>query len=212
MPFRNSISLTNLMFFVVFLSSSGHIFGSTSNFKTTIFWDIAPFSPLKVNRRFRGTYRLNFYSLIPLSRWYFGRLILRPWRWRRHVPPKRRLTFNGLHGAVSLKSVLFIITAVRITDPAYLKFGHDHFIARPSSFAATSSELLTESFCEHVWEHFSVKLIVKYFEVSKLKLFCCGRNFLFLWIFFCLFILYLLYFGVLVMGGYTPAGLYNTVS
>jgi hypothetical protein len=26
----------------------------------------------------------------------------RPWRWRRHVPPKRRLIFNGLHGGVCL--------------------------------------------------------------------------------------------------------------
>jgi hypothetical protein len=25
----------------------------------------------------------------------------RPWRWRRYVPPKRRLTLNGLHGVIS---------------------------------------------------------------------------------------------------------------
>jgi hypothetical protein len=29
-----------------------------------------------------------------LSRRFLARLILRPWRWRRHVPPKRRLTSN----------------------------------------------------------------------------------------------------------------------
>jgi hypothetical protein len=34
--------------------------------------------------------------------------ILRPWRWRRHVPPKRRLTFNGLHGITSQKLTLLI--------------------------------------------------------------------------------------------------------
>jgi hypothetical protein len=28
-------------------------------------------------------------------------LILRHWWWRRHVPPKRRLTFNGLQGVIS---------------------------------------------------------------------------------------------------------------
>jgi hypothetical protein len=29
----------------------------------------------------------------------FG-LFFRPWRWRRYVPPKRRLTLNGLHGVI----------------------------------------------------------------------------------------------------------------
>jgi hypothetical protein len=38
-----------------------------------------------------------------LSRWFLGRLILRPWKWRRHVPPKHRLTFNGLYGVISQK-------------------------------------------------------------------------------------------------------------
>jgi hypothetical protein len=42
-----------------------------------------------------------------LSRWFLARLILRPRRWRRYVPPKRRLTFNGLHGVISQKIVLF---------------------------------------------------------------------------------------------------------
>jgi hypothetical protein len=28
------------------------------------------------------------------------------WRWRRYVPPKRRLTINGLHGVISQKIVL----------------------------------------------------------------------------------------------------------
>jgi hypothetical protein len=32
---------------------------------------------------------------------------IRPWRWRRHVPPKRRLTLNWLHGVISQKIVLF---------------------------------------------------------------------------------------------------------
>jgi hypothetical protein len=42
-----------------------------------------------------------------LSSWYLAWLILRPWRWRRYVPPKRRFTFNGLHGVISQKLVLF---------------------------------------------------------------------------------------------------------
>jgi hypothetical protein len=35
-----------------------------------------------------------------LSRWYLAQLMLRPWRWRRYVPPKSQLTFNGPHGLV----------------------------------------------------------------------------------------------------------------
>jgi hypothetical protein len=67
--------------------------------KSTIFWDITPCRPLKVNRHFGGTY-----SHL-LSRWYLARLIW-PWRWRRYAPPKRRLTVNGLHGIKSQKIVL----------------------------------------------------------------------------------------------------------
>jgi hypothetical protein len=32
-----------------------------------------------------------------------ARLILRPWRWRRHVPQKRRLSSSRLHGVISQK-------------------------------------------------------------------------------------------------------------
>jgi hypothetical protein len=42
------------------------------------------------------------------------------WRWRRYVPPKCRLTFNGLHGVISQKIVgllFFIITAVITSNP-----------------------------------------------------------------------------------------------
>jgi hypothetical protein len=56
--------------------------------------DIMPCSPLKVNRRFEGTYCLHLHLL---SRWYLAQFI-QPWRWRRYIPPKRRLTFSGLHG------------------------------------------------------------------------------------------------------------------
>jgi hypothetical protein len=45
-----------------------------------------------------------------LSRWFLYWLIFRPWRWRRHVPLKRRLSFNGLHGVISHKIELFIPT------------------------------------------------------------------------------------------------------
>jgi hypothetical protein len=92
--------------------------------KNTISWAITPWSPLKVNRRFGETYRLHFQGRI-ISRarnrsafhllsccFLFAWLILRPWKWRRHVPPKHRLTFNGLHGVISQKTVLFASTLV----------------------------------------------------------------------------------------------------
>jgi hypothetical protein len=41
-----------------------------------------------------------------LLRCFIARLILQSWRWRRHVSPKRRLTFNGVHGVISQKTEL----------------------------------------------------------------------------------------------------------
>jgi hypothetical protein len=38
-----------------------------------------------------------------------------PWRWRRYVPLKRRLT-QYLHGAISQKTAFFIVTAVEISN------------------------------------------------------------------------------------------------
>jgi hypothetical protein len=54
-----------------------------------------------------------------LSRSYLARLII-PWRWRRYVRPKRRLTFNGLHDFISQKRVIFIATAVRTSNPTHV--------------------------------------------------------------------------------------------
>jgi hypothetical protein len=67
---------------------------------STIFRDITPYSPLKVNRRFGGTYRFHLHgrrisrarnqrACRLLSRCLFYQLIIRSWRWRRYVPPKR---------------------------------------------------------------------------------------------------------------------------
>jgi hypothetical protein len=33
----------------------------------------------------------------PASLWFPAWFIIGRWRWRQHVPPKRRLTFNGLN-------------------------------------------------------------------------------------------------------------------
>jgi hypothetical protein len=89
--------------------------------KSTIFWVVMPCSPLKVNRRFGWKHRLHLQSSTChlLSRWFLARLIYRPRRWRRYVPPKHRLTFNALQGVISQKTVLFITTAVRTSNSRY---------------------------------------------------------------------------------------------
>jgi hypothetical protein len=87
--------------------------------ESSIFCDITPCNPLKVNRRFRGTCRLHLqYRRISQAkkknqrerRWqgagFLLWLILPSWRLRRHVPPKRPLNFNGLHCVISQKKAL----------------------------------------------------------------------------------------------------------
>jgi hypothetical protein len=53
-------------------------------------------------------------SLLPASCWF---LAYRPLRWRRHVLPKRRLTFNGLLGVILQKTEFVITIAVRTWNP-----------------------------------------------------------------------------------------------
>jgi hypothetical protein len=66
--------------------------------KSTIFWDITSHSPLEVNRRFGE-------HIASISRFYVDFL--------RHIAPKCRLTFNGLHDFMS-KKVIIIITIIII--------------------------------------------------------------------------------------------------
>jgi hypothetical protein len=99
--------------------------------KGSIFWDITPCSPLKVKRRFGGTHRLHLQDrriCQARNKHEAGRKqscdwpILWSWRWRRYVPPKRRLAFNELHDILSQKTELFITTALRTSNPIYLYF------------------------------------------------------------------------------------------
>jgi hypothetical protein len=81
--------------------------------KSSIYWDIMTCSPLKsthVSEEYvTSIFRVEKAELClpPASRWFLAWLILRPWRLRRYVLPKRRLTFNGLHGVTSQKIELF---------------------------------------------------------------------------------------------------------
>jgi hypothetical protein len=87
-----------------------------------ILWHITPCSLWKANQQFGGTCRLHLqgrrinqarnqheagtkhrhFLLIDL-RWFLTWRTLQPWRCRRELPPKCRLTFNGLHGVISQK-------------------------------------------------------------------------------------------------------------
>jgi hypothetical protein len=62
-------------------------------------------SPLNVQQRFGGTC-LHLQQVLPATCWFLAWRTLQPWRWRRRVPLKRQLAFNGLHGVIS--QVLFI--------------------------------------------------------------------------------------------------------
>jgi hypothetical protein len=83
--------------------------------KSTNFCDIMLCSPIKVNRRFGGTWNQSS-ACHWLSRWFLARLIFWLWRWGRNVPPKRRFTFIGVYGVISNKIVLFITTAARTSN------------------------------------------------------------------------------------------------
>jgi hypothetical protein len=118
-----------------------HIFSSPSllynwywQLKSIFFWDMTSCSVLSGTRRFGGTYRLHlqgrrivqrfaelFYDPegLPLACSLLCWTILLPWRWKRYVPPKRRVPLNTLHGVISQKKILFKTTAVKTSNPRY---------------------------------------------------------------------------------------------
>jgi hypothetical protein len=68
---------------------------TSASVKVRAFCDVAPCSPVGLDRRFRGAYRLNYHGDSPC------------W-WRQYAPLKRRST-PTLHGATSQKAPLFIL-------------------------------------------------------------------------------------------------------
>jgi hypothetical protein len=89
--------------------------------KRYTFCDVTPYIPLIINRRFRGTYRIHLeHSLLSASCWFLSWFIFRPWRWRQHVPPNRRLIFNELQDVISQKTELFTSAAVRTSYSTYM--------------------------------------------------------------------------------------------
>jgi hypothetical protein len=66
--------------------------------KSSIFLDMTPCSPLKINWHF---------CLVLALWWCLACLILHPWRWSLHVPLKHWLIFTELHSVISQKIELF---------------------------------------------------------------------------------------------------------
>jgi hypothetical protein len=90
-----------------------------------------PCGPLKVNRLFGGICRLHLPGEIisqtsneresVTSIVFFTWLILRPWRWRRHIPPKRRFNLNELHSFIYRKIEFFISPVIPHADYVSVK-------------------------------------------------------------------------------------------
>jgi hypothetical protein len=80
-------------------------------------------SPLKIIRHFGETCRLHLQgrrnpSKKPIEagrelNWFLAWPILRPWSWRRYLPPKR-LVVSKIHSVRTLKNIFFVITSVMI--------------------------------------------------------------------------------------------------
>jgi hypothetical protein len=93
-------------------------------------WNILTCSPFKIDR-FGGTLCFNLQGRTYVTQetkvkadvkqsssnsscWFPAWLILKPLRYKPHYPPKRRLNFNGLHGAVSQKTRLITSAAIHL--------------------------------------------------------------------------------------------------
>jgi hypothetical protein len=82
-----------------------------------------------------------------------------------HVPSKRLLIFNVIHGATSQKTELSIKTAVRTSNPKYLKYSciHTHFnkygCMQVLSPSVTTTDETFANLLVSVWKHSKPSLI-----------------------------------------------------
>jgi hypothetical protein len=109
--FKPGTSTMHVRIFAVSANCLGHISykicicriqGSHSgDYDISIFWDITPCSPLKIKGRFGGTRCLHLQARIISQAGFFLGLLVDPEDGGDIFPPKRPLTFNGLHGVMS---------------------------------------------------------------------------------------------------------------
>jgi hypothetical protein len=105
-------------------TNGGSEFSTAATVKSYVLGDTTPCSVEKVDRRFGGTYNHPLHvrrvSQAGNQHEYSSKItaeallaacfmpvltspILRPWRRKRYAPPKRKVTFTGLHGIISQK-------------------------------------------------------------------------------------------------------------
>jgi hypothetical protein len=114
--------------------------------KSSIFWDITPHRIWGSHRSgYKEFYLLGYNTVqhiesqststklcLPLaSSWFLAWLIFLTWRRRRNVPPKRWMSFNGLHDVISQKTELFrILYFLKITsehNSSQYPFSHNDY-------------------------------------------------------------------------------------
>jgi hypothetical protein len=128
--------------------------------KNAVFWDVAAPCGFIINRRFGGTCRLHLqgrrnnaseenYRLLATV-WQFSSLPLffLPWRWRRHVPPKRRFIINP-HGATSQRMAFFIVTAVKTSIHARFKLSCNYRLSSISRAFPQTRQLWQKTNTRH---------------------------------------------------------------
>jgi hypothetical protein len=103
----------DVIYVTIFIELLSYICIYLSVLKSSIFWNITPCSPLKINRRSRR----NMPPPSGLKNKSSRKVAWSRWQALRHVPPKHQLIFNWLHGVISQKIEFFISTAVRTSNP-----------------------------------------------------------------------------------------------
>jgi hypothetical protein len=86
---------------------------------TRIRFEVLPAGTVKISVSWDITLRVTP-CLLSASCCFLACLTLHPWGWRRHVPRKRRLTLNGLHGVISQEIVLCRIRLDRVAHVTVL--------------------------------------------------------------------------------------------
>jgi hypothetical protein len=98
-PAENTVSIViaqQYLDWCLLIHCHGNLFTESLSSKELLLWLYYP--------DFRASCHSTYWIFTNLacqlrSWWYHTRLI--SWRWRRYAPPKRRLTFNGLHSLYS---------------------------------------------------------------------------------------------------------------
>jgi hypothetical protein len=77
--------------------------------------------------------------------WFLAPLTPQAWRWSRHVPPKRRQTFNGLHDFFSPQRIELFITVFLFAFPVLQSTYYNSCICPSVCTYGATQELLNEA-------------------------------------------------------------------